>query len=62
MIKLLKVESKHDNVRVARAIKKDVNEEYDYQLEFIPNNRSLSPALNYQNIKTILRQRRASCT
>ena len=55
MIKLLKVESKHDNVRVARAIKKDVNEEYDYQLEFIPNNRSLSPALKYQNIKTILR-------
>lgn len=36
--KSINVESKHDDVRVANAVKIDYDEEYDYLLEFIPNN------------------------
>lgn len=55
MIKSIKVESKHDDVRVANAVKMDQSEEYDYQLEFTPNKSSLNNGNNGATVKTILR-------
>ena len=55
MIKSINVESKHDDVRVANAVKIDYDEEYDYLLEFIPNNGN-----NNVVGKTILRHQKNS--
>ena len=55
MIKSIKVESKHDNVRVANAVKSDLNDEFDYLLEFVPNRNSVNFENNVIVGKTILR-------
>ncbi|MCD7949280.1 MAG: hypothetical protein LUG12_03320 [Erysipelotrichaceae bacterium] len=36
LLKTIRVDSRHDNVRVANAVKSDLEQEHDYQLEFAP--------------------------
>ncbi len=36
LLKTIRVDSRHDNVRVANAVKSDFEQEHDYQLEFAP--------------------------
>ncbi len=36
LLKTIRVDSRHDNVRVANAVKSDLEQERDYQLEFAP--------------------------
>lgn len=55
MIKSIKVESKHDDVRVANAVKINHDEEHDYLLEFIPNESFLNSSNCGTVGKTILR-------
>jgi hypothetical protein len=55
MIKLIKVESKHDDVRIASAVKIDQNEEADYLLEFTTNESSLNAGNLQVYQKVILR-------
>lgn len=60
MIKSIKVESKHDDVRVANAVKVDYDEEYDYLLEFTPNKSFINSGNNHVLGKTILRHQKNS--
>ena len=55
MIKAIKVESKHDLVRVANAVKGNPDDEFDYLLEFVPNKDSVNFENNVIVGKTILR-------
>ncbi|MFQ6792144.1 hypothetical protein [Thomasclavelia sp.] len=55
MIKSIKVESKHGNVRTANAVKGNQEDEFDYLLEFIPNKSSVNYENNIIVGKTILR-------